>query len=325
MEKGHQERGFTSWELHQYCLHRTSLVCAKHQGRIAAAKQGRKASVTKDHHIERESSAIARTGQPNTRETLANDLRALGVASGMTLLVHASLSALGWAAGGPVAVIQALMDILTPQGTLVMPAHSTGNSDPAGWSHPPVPEAWWPVIRAQSPAFDPAITPTRGVGRIAEAFRTWPGTVRSEHPQSSFSAWGRDAQHIISGHSLEFSLGETSPLARIYDRDGWVLLLGVGHDSNTSFHLSEYRAGLSPEQEAGAAVLEDGQRVWKQFRDIAWDDETFPEIGMDFEATGAVTVGKVGAGRAHLFRQRLAVDFAERWLRKWSERSPQRG
>ena len=72
-------------------------------------------------------------------------------------------------------------------------------------------------------------------------------------------------------------------------------------------------------------MLEDGQRVWKQFRDIAWDDETFPGIGVDFEAIGAVTVGMVGAGRARLFRQRLAVDFAERWLKKRSERSPQRG
>jgi aminoglycoside 3-N-acetyltransferase len=62
-------------------------------------------------------------------------------------------------------------------------------------------------------------------------------------------------------------------------------------------------------------LLESGQRVWKVFRDIDWDDGTFPGIGVDFEATGAATVGPVGIGRAHLFPQRLAVDFAERWLR----------
>jgi aminoglycoside 3-N-acetyltransferase len=82
-----------------------------------------------------------------------------------------------------VALIQALMDVVTPEGTLVMPAFTGDNSDPADWSHPPVPEAWWPVIRAQTPAFDPAITPTHMMGRIAEAFRTWPRTIRSEHPQ----------------------------------------------------------------------------------------------------------------------------------------------
>ena len=88
--------------------------------------------MSEERHIERESSAIARTERPNTQESLATDLRALGVAPGMTLLVHASLSALGWVAGGPVAVIQALMDALTPQGTLVMPANTGDNSDPAG-------------------------------------------------------------------------------------------------------------------------------------------------------------------------------------------------
>lgn len=266
--------------------------------------------------LQRESNVIVRVGKPNTRESLRADLQALGVAPGMTLLVHASLSALGWVAGGAVAVIEALTDAVAPQGTLVMPAHTGDNSEPAAWTRPPVPETWWPVIRAHMPAFDPAVTPTHMMGRIAETFRTWPGTVRSGHPQTSFSARGREARPITACHGLEFSLGEASPLARIYERDGWVLLLGVGHGVNTSLHLGEYRAGTSPERETGAAMLENGRRVWRTFRDIDWNDAAFPGIGAALEATGTATSGAVGIGRAILFRQRLAVDFAERWLRE---------
>jgi aminoglycoside 3-N-acetyltransferase len=260
-----------------------------------------------------EETAIAAVDTPRTRLSLAADLTALGLHPGMIVLVHSSLSSLGWTCGGAVAVIQALMDVLTPQGTLVMPAHSS-LSDPAHWENPPVPEAWWPVIRDHMPAYDPRLTPTWGMGQIAELFRNWPDVLRSDHPADSFAAWGRCALEITSGHSLEFGLGEASPLARIYNLEGWVLLLGVDYDSNTSFHLAEHRApGLKTMTQA-APITVDGRRVWKSYTTADYSVNGFAQIGEALETTGAVHLGKVGSATARFFPQRPAVDLAARWL-----------
>ena len=93
-----------------------------------------------------EESLIGATPTPRTRESLAHDLRELGVTAGMILEVHSSLSSLGWVCGGPVAVVQALLDVVTPTGTLVMPTHSGDYTDPTLWSNPPVPASWIPIL-----------------------------------------------------------------------------------------------------------------------------------------------------------------------------------
>lgn len=253
---------------------------------------------------------IKETPSPRTRASLAHDLRQLGVLADMTLIVHSSLRSLGWVCGGPVAVVQALMDVVTENGTIVMPTQTTGLSDPAKWENPPVPREWWQVIYDAMPIFDPQTAPSSGMGQIVETFRTWPGVVRSYHPHVSFAAWGWHAHFITEGHALENSLGEGSPLARIYDLDGWVLLLGVGYDSCTSFHLAEYRAPGVKEEMLGAPMLENGQHVWKQYRDIEIDSTIFPKIGADFEETGLVKISRVGSAVARLFSQRQGVDFA---------------
>ena len=93
-------------------------------------------------------------------------------------------------------------------------------------------------------------------------------------------------------------------------------MLGVGHESNTSFHLAEYRAPGAQRAEEGSPILQDGRRVWRTYNDIELDEEVFGEIGADFERAVGVHSSRVGSAEARLFSQRRAVDFARDWLAK---------
>ncbi|MFI6643594.1 aminoglycoside N(3)-acetyltransferase [Streptomyces sp. NPDC050504] len=255
------------------------------------------------------------TGPLCTRESIASDLRGIGIRPGETLLVHTSLSALGWVCGGAEALVQALLDALGDDGTLVVPAHSGGNSDPSEWGSPPVPESWWPTIRATMPAYDPRTSPTRGMGVVPETVRNWPGAVRSAHPQTSFAAVGPRAAELTAGHRVDDRLGESSPLARLEEAGARVLLLGAGYDSCTAFHLAEYRIP-SPLVENSFAVMTPEGRKWLTVREPAISEERFDELGAAFEAArpASVSPGRVGAAATRLFPLADAVAFAGTWL-----------
>ena len=262
-----------------------------------------------------EADAIERVDEPVTVSSLVSDFRALGIEAGDTLVVHASMSELGWVSGGPPAVVDALQTVLTESGTLVMPAHTSQYTDPAEWQAPPVPDGWVEQIHESRPPFRPEVTPTRGMGAIAECFRNYPGTVRSTHPAFSVTAWGADAEAIASDHGFDNSHGEDSPWARVYERDGDVLLLGVGHDRNTSLHLAEYRAEFPKKSTTlTAPLLEDGERVDVTFEDVETRTDDFEELGAAFEDRVGLTSGTVGAATAELASQRAIVDFAVEWF-----------
>jgi len=251
----------------------------------------------------------------NTVDTIYNDLLNLGIKDNDILLVHSSLSSIGWVCGAAQAVVIALKQVINENGTLIMPAHSGSISDPAKWENPPVPKEWLQPIYDSMPAFDVNLTPTRGMGNIAELFRTLPQVYRSNHPQVSFAACGKFANAITNNHKLTPQFGMESPIGKMYDLNAKVLLLGVGYDSCTCFHLAEALNEKMPTSKMGAAIIENNKRIWKWFEDYDYNSEDdFEKIGNAFEATNNVVIGTVGKAQCKLFNIKVGVDFAKKWL-----------
>jgi aminoglycoside 3-N-acetyltransferase len=263
---------------------------------------------------------IGKTKTPITTKTLEKDFSNIGLRDGMTILLHSSLSSIGWVCGGAVAVILALENVLGQEGTLVMPSHSGDLSDPCIWENPPVHKSWWKIIKETMPPYDCDLTPTRGIGVIPEVFRKQKDVLRSNHPQVSFTAKGKNAEFIISKHNLDFGCGECSPLKKVYDIDGYVLLLGVEHSSNTSIHLAEALADYSGKEiiSTGAPLFYDKKRKWVEFNDYKDFTRDFVKLGRDFVKAKHryINIGNIGNAKSQFFKQRDLVDFAVGWLEK---------
>jgi aminoglycoside 3-N-acetyltransferase len=245
-------------------------------------------------------------------------LKKVGVRKGQTIMVHTSLSSLGFVCGGAQVVIEALLESVGADGTIVMPSQSWKNLDPTAGVHWEEPEAWWQMIRDNWPAYNRDITPTNTMGAVAEMFRKWPGTFRSDHPARSVAANGKYAQHLTSDHDLSNIFGEGSPIGKLYELDGYVLLIGVGYDKNTSLHLADVRADYPGKHDCleYSAIMENGERVWKGYRTLFVDGEDFDQIGAAFEKECSVQKVALGNGIIALMKQRELVDFAVNWIER---------
>jgi aminoglycoside 3-N-acetyltransferase len=247
-----------------------------------------------------------------TRGSLGAAIRSVGAGAGALVSVHVSMSRLGYVVGGAETVVDALLDAVGPEGTVVMQTHTSENSDPASWRNPPAPESWWEAIREHTPAFRADRTPGRKMSAVSEHFRTSPGVVRSEHPSDSCAALGPLAEAITCAHPLTPAMGAGSPLARMVDHDVQVLLLGVDHGNNTLLHYAEHLAEWPGKREGrfGSAMLVEGRREWVWRQDLVHDDRDFVEVGEAFAATGGERLAlplRCCSGRA-------LVAFASQWF-----------
>lgn len=257
-----------------------------------------------------------RTERPVTRERLREDFERLGLEAGDVVVVHASMSNVGWVNGGPPAIVDALIDTVTERGTIVMPTYTAYYSDPRGWGDPFT--EWTEEIRATMPPYRPEITPTHqaALSSVVECFRNYPGTVRSRHPNLSYGAWGADAEEIVSDHSYSYPLGDGTPLSEVYDRDGKTLMIGTPHyESNSSIHLAECRADIDiPVIENSGPVLVDGEKEWVTYEDTVRGLADSEAMIADFERDVGSNAGTVGEADAKLASQVELVDYAVEWF-----------
>ena len=253
--------------------------------------------------------------RPIIKDDFLRVFHSLGLEKGHTLMVHASLSKFGYVCGGAQTVIEALLETVGEEGTVMMPTQSWKNLDPEDGVHWDVAEEYWQMIRDHWPAYDKRITPTNTMGSVAEMFRSWPGAVRSDHPARSVAAWGKHAEYLVSGHDFSNIFGDGSPIGKLYELDGDVLLLGVGYDKNTSLHLADTRAAYPGKHNCveHSAIMENEKRVWKAYETLFVDGEDFEQIGTAFEQACTVRHGKLGNAELRLMKQRELVDFATDW------------
>jgi aminoglycoside N3'-acetyltransferase len=226
---------------------------------------------------------------------VVSQLRALGVRRGGVLLVHASFRAVRPVDRGPLGLIEALRHVLGPDGTLVMPSWSGEDDEP----------------------FDASTTPSAAdLGVVAQTFWRLPGVIRSDHLHA-FAALGPQAR-IVTADPLPLPPHiPASPVGRVHDLDGQVLLLGVGHDANTTLHLAELMADVPYRTPSYCTVPQSGRIARIEYGENNHCCARFALADEWLRVGGQQTEGQVGHAHARLARsqdivgaalQRLAAD-----------------
>jgi aminoglycoside 3-N-acetyltransferase len=248
------------------------------------------------------------------RASLRAELAALGVVPGDLLMVHASLRAVGPVVGGVETVIHALFDAVAPNGTLF----AYVDFEPC-WDETDDP--------AHVPEFDPRTArAARDHGLLHEALRTWPGTLRSAHPDAGVVANGPLAEWLVAPHPLRYGYGEGTPFARFVEARGKVLMLGAPLDTITLLHHAEHLAHIPDKRVVRYRRLLHGPAgaTWVDFEEFDTGDPVsarlpgncFERIAQDYLTGGRGRVGPFGAGTAHLFDGAELVRFGVEWIER---------
>lgn len=216
---------------------------------------------------------------------LVDQLGSLGVVEGTVLLVHTSFRAVAPIEGGPHGLIAALREAVGPDGTLVMPSWS----DAGG-------------------VFDPSRSEvSKSLGIVARIFSRMPDVLRSDHVHA-FAAAGPLAREILRDPLPLPPHIPASPVGRVHELDGQVLLLGVNHDADTTIHLAEILGGAPYRVSKSCTVLRDGVPVRLDYGENDHCCMRFVLVDDWLRTARLQRQGVVGHGPARLAGSRAIVD-----------------
>jgi len=254
-----------------------------------------------------------------SRRELAADFRALGVRSGDTIMLHASVRAVGRIAGGPDQIHLALKDALTPDGTLMMYASCPEHYDEVGRGNLTADEER--ELLEKLPPFDASTARSqRDNGALVELLRTWPESIVNAHV-ARFVVWGRQAQYLVSQQPWSYAFGRGSALDRFAALDGRILLLGSDHDTVTFLHYAEHIVDIPGKRVATykVPVEEHGARVWREMEEFDtadagahpnWPPRFFARVVDSYLAQSGNRGARVGDAPAFLLDARGLLEFA---------------
>lgn len=251
-----------------------------------------------------------------TKAKLLQQFRLLGIQDGSVIEVHSSLKSLGYVAGGARTVVDALMDAVGYDGTIVMPAQGHDNSEPAYWMNPPIEAYLFSEVRENVPAFDGKISDMPYMGAIAANLRMRQGVLISDHPVGAFMAWGKYAKWITQSQPLSYTFAQDSPIGRMVELKAEVLLIGVGYDNCTGMHLAETHGNVRPILLQGSSVSVEGKDVWRKYLDYDYESDDFKPIGIRMEEMNLVEKRNIGDATVRLFSLSQAIKVAEEVLQK---------
>ena len=256
---------------------------------------------------------IDKNFKPVSKDDLIHKFSQLGIKRGDTLLVHASLSSLGYVVGGAEALYLALREVIGIEGTIVVPSQTVEISDPASWQYPRVPDEWHTVIRDAMPAYSKKLSYGKAMGAFSQFIGILPNSIRSNHPMYSFTAIGEKASEIIGQDSFDFPFGDKSTLGRMYSIGAKVLMIGTDFETNTSLHLAENRLNREVIHEKSKILTENGEK-WISFKNIELDIyDDYLEVQKNFMEQYTVNHISINESNVYLFDMKECVDYAQHY------------
>lgn len=242
-------------------------------------------------------------------------------------MVHAAMSKVGPLLNGPDALSNAVLDVVGREGTMLVYTSWDSVHDDLLDDDGHVRPEW----RDHVPGFDAqASRAVRMNGVIAEFVRTMPGARRSGNPGASVAAIGSLADWITADHPLDYGFGENTPLAKLVEVGGRVLMVGAPWDTMTLVHHADHLADIPEKQTIRIEVpfAATGGTEWRFIEEFETGDPVhkalpanyIEQIVTAYVDDGGGKQGLIGSAPSLLVEARLILSFAIQWLETWVAR-----